>query len=365
MASVDARIVGAPDVRDRLARYGSLQREVVREHLNRATSLLVDPDSELEVAAAVNSYLFRYLRNEPLAGDGADTLAAGRGFCGNHVATMAEMLGLAGIDSRTAALLGVRLAGNHSVVEVRFSDGPRGIFDPTHGALFLDQGRPLGLEGLAGEPALVPRALWVDAGEKRTSADATVEPIASIAADYRRPGGSERAEHPVLAKWRDWIADNRGWGIAYSGREMLTTIEIEVGQIWGTMERQWNGEPWAELAAAHDESRRALPWAFLLGQDEMGYEIAHDFRLSGTRPGRHYVLELRAALVQGERPRLEVETSDGESSTISLRRLTPRRWLPRARVVRIPVRARGAEESVRVRARGYVVLQGIRLSPAD
>jgi hypothetical protein len=356
--------IGAPDVRETVRDYSAQQRELVRDHLDRALSLLEQEQSELAVAAAVNTYLHQYLLTQPYPGAGAGTLAAARGFCGNHAAAMVEMLYLAGIDARTAALLGIPSgAGNHSLVEVWFSDGDRGLFDPTHGAFFAVADDPVSLEELIDTPSLSVDSLRTDVRDKRTTLDAPVVPMRSIAADYREAGdAAEIVDGRVVMEWRRDFADNRGWGISFSGRELLTEVPVRLGDTWGSVKGGGSGgNPWDELSVEHTSSGRALAWAFQLGQSS-GYEVAHELRLLGTRPGDRYVLRLHVASALGSPPRLRIRPPSGETMARTLEPLSTESdgWKPKR--IDIPLIAPpNREPAVRVEASGSMLLQAIGL----
>ena len=358
------RDIGPPDVRERIRDYGTGQRELIHQHLDRALSRLEGEPTELAVAAAVNTYLHQYLLIEPLTGYGARTLAAGRGLCGNHVQTMVEMLSMTGIDSRTAALLGIRsLASNHSMVEVRFSDGDRGLFDPTHGAFFAVGDDPVSLEELVTDPSLSVASLRTDVRGKRTSPDAPVVPMRSIEADYREAGDAvERIDGKVSIRWRRDFADNRGWGTSYSDEELLTEVPVSVGRTWGSAKGDARAaNPWDQLATEYTGSGRPLAWAFMLGQSS-GYDVAHEFRLLNTRPGDRYVLRLHVAEASGSPPRLRIRLPSGETTERTLNPLSPgaESWKPDR--IDIPLTAPGGEPAVRVQASGAILLQAISLA---
>jgi hypothetical protein len=350
-----------PDVADRVSKYTPRERAIVTRHLQRATSRIAGRHTEFKVAAAVNTYLHQYIHKTDNLGEAPKILADGYGACGGSVAAMLDMLHIAGIEAAHAYTLGVAWGGNHSMVEVQFRGGRRGLFDPYHGAFWRDRKRrPVRLGRLINKPASSDRALFTDRYSPPEIPAGAVVPLRSIRDGYRRDkDGVERTSTGRLwMDWEDMFADNRGWGVAYSGVETRTVIPITAGALYGTHAPGGSGvRPWVGLAGEDDPTGRNLAWPYVIGYDN-GTTTAHDFAITGT-PGELYTLVLSYAQAI-RKPVLTAEVN-GVERHIQLDEFWYGEQHDRVEVVEIPFRQTGPDTLIAMRANGYVLFQGIEV----
>jgi hypothetical protein len=292
--------------------YSPAERQVLRSALRHALSGLRDRGSEFKRAAAINAYLHQYLLNKAVSGNGVAILRGQHAACGGTANAMQEMLYLAGIKSRPAALLGVPYQGNHALVEVQFSNGARGVFDPTFGVFFYDRHarRPVSMGQLLRHPRLAATTLMKSRFHKRRSTLTPVVPITSIANAYRlRHNYREIAKRPGDSSM-DWPLAFRvrlGGGVGGPRNHMTVPIRLRAGTLYGTLQAPSDGAPpWSALSLAKDSEGTSFPLAFQLGR--LGpYAVSHRYRIKGLRPGRRYRLSLVYA--RAEQVRLQVRSS--------------------------------------------------------
>jgi hypothetical protein len=283
--------------------YAPEERQIVQAALDDALRDLDDRDSELEMAAAVNAYLHQYFVNENATGTGAEVLAGEQAICGGTANTMLEMLYMAGMRARPAVLLGIPYQGNHSLVEVEFSDGARGLFDPTFGVFFRSprSGRPIGMRELLNEPRLARTTLMKSRFEKRTSKEGVVEPISSIADAYAVRRNYRERSTPDGATTMDWALAFRvrhAGGVGGDG-ELRIPMPLRAGRLYGTLARPRDGElPWDALALDKGADGVALPWAYMIGAHG-AFDVRHVYRVSGLRVGRRYRIAVTYNLAEG------------------------------------------------------------------
>lgn len=352
----------------RVDSYPPARRAILRDHLRLALSRLPDGARRLQQAAAINSYVFQRLRVGPTRADGVGGLRDGYGRCGGAATAMVELLHLAGIRSRHAALLGISYQGNHSLVQVYLGRGRAGLFDPTFGVFWYSRRRrrPVSFERLLRDPGASSRTLFKSVHRKRIAPTDPIVPIAGIASGYRlRPGYAEHPSEPGRPHmdWTRAFAERGGAGLANSGRPLRVRIRLRPGDLYG--DERWDGTtatPWTRLALAKDRSGLTLPWAEQLGQNPHGFDVVHSYRLRGLVPGRRYALRL--ALHRAQRATLTARLLGSRGlRTILRRRLPEIASVPADRdapAITIPFTAKRAATRMRVAVSGFARLQAVR-----
>lgn len=119
-------------------------------HVYESLKNLENP-TEFEKAAAINDYLYQYLFLKNHIGHHAgEILSQRQGICGAHAYCLAEMLRIAEVPCKQAFIHGAPVMGTHEMVQVFFSNGEIGLFDPTFGVYWKSpkSGKLLSIEEL-------------------------------------------------------------------------------------------------------------------------------------------------------------------------------------------------------------------------
>ena len=280
------------DFEVRFANYSEAERQIVLHHMEMALSNLPENATEFDKTAAINDYLYQYFHGSKIPGNGgADFLTKGGTQCGGFVATMAEMLYAVGIHSKLAAVYGGLMS--HSLIEVFFGDGSRGLFDPTYGAFYYDSAthQPVSLEQIA-NGADVSRIIYLTTNPRRDTPEQII-PISDVFSVYKNEDTQNRAggDNYISAFKRLFEAAD-GAVVSNQGHASFVEIDLRTGQLIG--DKDWDPKtdgavPWLSLALWKREDGRDLSWAYEMGQ-MMGYDVNHIYHLDGLEPGKTYIL---------------------------------------------------------------------------
>jgi hypothetical protein len=297
------------DFEIRFERYTDAQRQVILDHVAAALRNLPGGASEFEKVAAINDYLYQYFHRQNSNGaGGADYLTNGESICGGTVVSMAEMLYSQKIKSKYAYVYGGLVA--HSMLEVFFSDGTRGLFDPYNGYLFYNKelARPISITDILTGINLNEVTFYSSQPKQEITGE--IVPLSDVFLSYLDHDTLDRDFDPV-----ELFARMDGAGVANEGYKDYLEVALNPGEHIG--EPAWTPEseapnPWNTLAVWRKNNGDYLSWAYLLGQTAHGYDVKHIYHLEGLTPGQRYTL--RHYLVRGY---LSVnDTNDGPVITI-------------------------------------------------
>lgn len=281
------------DFEIRVANYKPAELEFLFEHIDLALSKLPEDASEFEKVAAINDYLYQYLLVEVNAtGDNAiDVLSQEHAICGGVILTMSEMLYAIGVKSKYAYIYGG--LGAHSMVEVFFSDGTRGLFDPTYGLLYYNPTthQPISIFDIFENVELSRHAYYTTHPKQNINGQITpLSDIFTAYADKDIIGGRIFSGSPMDPYAIFSAAE--GGGVANEGVANFIEVELHPGTLLGEKEWTPDGEwplPWGKLAAWQREDGTYLSWAYQMGQT-LGYDIKHVYTLTNLEPGKTYTL---------------------------------------------------------------------------
>lgn len=349
---------------ERYDAYPASKRAIVLRHRDQALSRLAPDADEMEIAAAINDYVYQYLISRDNVGGAAKLLKDGHAACGGAAVCMAELLHASGVKSKYAWLLGIPGQGAHSLVEVQFKDGTRGLFDPTYGILWHnpETGKPVSMMQLLESPSLCRTTLQKSNHTKRRKAGDPVMPCEGFAASYtRRIDHKEEFYDPYMC-----FAERTGGCVANEGQMLFVRVSLQPDVVRGR--KIWHRRyptPWSALALLRDERGRYVSWAYELGRSRIGYDIVHVYQMSRLEPGVNYVLRLHYSESRGVT--LSVQFLDSRTPTF-YRKLPDHGFDPKAFkpvVVEMPFTASLAKTDVLVCASGFMILHAIELVEAD
>src|SRR3546814_691421 len=242
------------DFERRFESYSAAQTAVIETHVQRALSGLSDDASEFDKAAAMNAYIYATVERKAFAGTGsrAQVLADRAGVCGGMVVSLAEMLHSVGIKSRLAYTIGGKAA--HSMLEVYFSDGAQGLFDPYHGIAYYDAEtkRPVSILSISE---------YISQGKAPVSyVQRAATPMRSFAETYAATDEAGRTDYA----YPDIFTHAEQRGIANSGFVNTIHIELRPGDLIGI--RDWAASsdtpyPWTHLSLWQSKPGYYLSWA--------------------------------------------------------------------------------------------------------
>ena len=270
--------------------YSVEEKDVVIVHVNKALSFLPNDADELEKAAAINDYVYQYFVNKSNYGNAAKLLKEGYAICGGAAVTMSEMLYSIGIKSRLAFLIGIPNQGAHSLVEVYFSNGTRGLYDPTFGILWYDHRNdmPISITKLLEDPRLSNVFLYKSENKKRDTTEEGIRPSRGFLQTYEsRKNYREKYYDPYLS-----FLKRSGGGV--SGEQYKTYVKIPVkpdilyGDKKGNVESAF---PWTKLAVLQSQEEEYISWAYMVGKTGV-YNISHIYQLGDLHIGRQYILTI-------------------------------------------------------------------------
>ncbi len=265
--------------------------KIVRTHISKALSGLPKSASDFEKAAAINAYIFLYLKrtNGATANSATEVLESGQAVCGGMTMAMREMLKYSKISSKYAFTFGGLAA--HSMVEAKFSDGSSGLFDPYHGLLYFDAKKQVPVSLLKLEKFIAKNDTPIqyldrslDISSPLIFKDIYSETPMTEIVDFDFPEIFTKAD---------------GIGIANSGFVSFVNIDLKPGQSVGN--KDWaeptdtEPKPWSALSVWERGEGDRLSWAYILGQINVGYIIQHTYTLTGLVPGQRYELLLKIA----------------------------------------------------------------------
>lgn len=274
----------------RYEHYLPEQRAIIKDHVDAALSNLPENASEYEIAATLNAYIYRTLQRRPNAtGGGVVVLTTGGAICGGMVATLAEMLYSIDIRSRYAFTVGGSVA--HSMVEVYFSDGQRGLFDPYHGIAYFDlnTSQPVSITDI--DKYLIKDKLPILYAKKNTQNDISSGLFSGL---YSEKPDNKRADYSFFNIFEG--SDNKG--IANSGFTTTIRVDLSPGTVIGSanwVETDTEPKPWTRISRWQRSPGEYLSWAYQLGQISLGYLVEHAYVLNDLKPGYRYTLRLLIA----------------------------------------------------------------------
>ncbi|MBI5740655.1 MAG: transglutaminase domain-containing protein [Nitrospirae bacterium] len=268
----------------------SKEKKVVNSHVDRALSLLPPKPGELEIAAAINDYVYQYYIRKDNNGTTAKMLTEGHASCGGAAVTMAEMLYSVNIKSRLAYLVGIPNQGSHSLVEVYFTNGTSGLFDPTYGILWYDKenNRPVSILKLLSDPQLSNLFLYKSINKKRQELKDAVNPSQGFLQTYQNKRSyKEQYYDPYLC-----FRQRSGGGVAGDDYKTFVKIPMEPGVLYGDKDGSSNVvTPWNKLALLQNKEGKYISWAYMLGE-VADYSVSHIYQFSKLITGNSYNLSL-------------------------------------------------------------------------
>ncbi|MBI5740654.1 MAG: transglutaminase domain-containing protein [Nitrospirae bacterium] len=347
-------------------KYSPEEKKVITTHVDKALSLIPPRSGELETAAAINDYVFQYFVNKDNLGNAVKLLNEGHAICGGAAVTMAEMLYSVDIKSRLAFLIGIPTQGAHSLVEVYFRDGTRGLFDPSFGIFWYDyeNKKPVSIVDLLAEPELSDIFLYKTINAKRKKTDEAVKPYIGLSQTYQnRKKYKEEYYDPYQC-----FSKRSGGGV--SGEEYTTYVKIPLGpgSSYGDKKGSSETTPWNKLAVLQNKEGEYISWAYMLGKTG-DYNITHVYRFAGLQPGDSYNLSLYYAkaynavlsvqILNGHRP------NQGNSSTFyyEVENLTYKKSGSAIEKVHIPFTADSPNVEIITSTEGYLILTAIESAP--
>jgi len=278
------------DFEKRYDSYTKQEKEFIKTHIDKALSKIGYDADEFDKVAAINDYVYQYFIHKNNYGGAVKLLKDGYAICGGDVLSMAEMLYSIRIKSKYAFLLGIPIQGAHSLLEVYFKDGNRGLFDPTFGIFWYDPKakRPVSIMELLEDPSICNTTLYKSNYSKRKTVNDPMVVYVDVTKTYsRRIDYKENNYKPC-----ECFSKRTGGGVANEGLSTFVQIPLKPGTVLG--EKTWSensAPPWSTLSVLRDKNGNYISWAYMIGQT-MGYDIKHIYNLSGLRPKKRYVLRL-------------------------------------------------------------------------
>ncbi len=291
-----------PNFEDRVDRYSAKDFAKLMNYVNDALSGLPRLASEVERAFAIHFYLYQHLRRSFFeASTGLIVLDNAKAVCGGFTVAMAEMLYALGIKSRVAFTLN-GTQGAHSMVEVFFSDGRQGLFDPTYGLVYFNvQTRtPVPFSKVTAllndprPPILVARRGNFPVDDARN----LDEDFTAVRNDYLP---ADQADPAALQPFRDYFTNDLAQGLTYTNTPVTIPVPLEPGQLLGRDAWTYLPEeptPWHKLSLQQDTTYGFLTWAFILGRTYDGYFVHHELKLSKLEVGVTYSIRFYVAIAQ-------------------------------------------------------------------
>jgi len=276
--------------------YSVDEKSIIEYHVNKSLSHLKSRDSELEIVAAINDYLYQFFILKDILGKGgADFLKDGHSICGGHAVTMAEMLYSLGIKSKLAYLIGIPEQGAHSLLEVYFSDGSQGLFDSTFGVFWYnyDQHQPISIFTLAKKPQLSNLYLYKTIHNKRNTLQQPIQPFYSIKSNYKN---RKNYREPYYDPYTSFLV-RQGAGVGSGEHQVFVDISMPVDSVYGENYSQHKVDnslpPWQKLSTLQDQTGQYISWLYMLGTiPSLGNNVAHIYQFNNLELGKKYELKI-------------------------------------------------------------------------
>jgi len=269
-----------PFPKNYLEGLSSSEKRVLESHLKKSLKNL-ENTSEYEVAAAINDYLFQYLKPIDHSGKPHQILLDGHAICGGHATTMCALLVMSGVEGRLAYLLGVPYQGAHSLVQVSFSDGSQGLYDPTCGVFWAhsENKHPISIQEIVESPSLSKEGIFAS---RQNKGNAISQGIVSVDEGYSHNPKLDEDLH-----YQDMFVAAKGVGVSYSGDKEF--VRIMINKVPFACGEKYN----APLDSLREENGSFVSWVHMLGKDPwFGYDVAHIYEVSNLSAGQRYELIL-------------------------------------------------------------------------
>ena len=210
--------------------YSKTDKNIINKHLKLALKNLDNKKDELNVVASINDYLYQYFVYKNNLGTPNQLLKDGYAICGGTAVTMTEMLYAYGIKSRLAFLIGIPNQGAHSLVEVFFKNGQRGLFDPTFGLFWYDvnKNKTISIYELLNNPSLAINMLYETEHKKREKLNDKIKSFTSWKIHYKN---KKDYEHSYYDPYLSFLERDAG-GVAGEGIKSFVNLELYPSKIY-------------------------------------------------------------------------------------------------------------------------------------
>lgn len=252
-------------------------------HLSESMKHLENP-TEFEKATAVNDYLYQYLLMKNQIGNYPGEILWNRqGFCGAHARCMVKMLQNAGIRCQEVYLHGIPLMSTHELVQVYFSNGEVGLFDPTFGIYWRspETEKLLSLQELIQNPSLAKLAITKTDHQKSTKKTDPIHPYYTSDKHYQNePSFNE------TIPYEQYFLTMRGAGVYDTSRTEFIILPIATTPTFiGSKSNR------DQLIQYKTDDQIEIPWLSNLGnfQDVNWSQI---YKISSLEPNKKYVVSL-------------------------------------------------------------------------